>query len=130
VIKTVPEMMFIIIAIFSIIALILIAQHTRPSYCSTDMNTTSSAVMSNLKKCIDICWKKHDFGSDPTLEDCYLITLSTTDFPIKKSQLDILENVKVNWDYDLVPSQEYKILVRYSYSAQKIELFDNSLFNP
>ena len=77
----------------------------------------------NLNKCVELCWKRHNFGEDTTVDDCYSITIWINDRPIEKDELEKLsENVKVYWNDDLEPKFNYNIKIRYNYTGKEISL--------
>lgn len=121
--KLVVQIIFIIIPIVVIIFFILLTWEHAPIYCYTNLNGTANAVISNLNTCINECWKKHDFGSDIIIDDCYIINVWIQDRIITNSEIEKLnKNVKIYWENQLDPKTEYVIKIRYNYTGNEISL--------
>ena len=120
-IKLVPEMMYIVIPISMIIILIYLAWQQVQVECHTDLNATSDVVLLNLKKCIENCWKKHGFGEDREIDDCYLIDVYIQDRDLTRDDFIFLDFVMVDFDV-LEPLSEHKVKIRYDGTERIIKL--------
>lgn len=125
VIKTVPGMIFIIISILVIITLIYLASQQNPEYCFTDLNATSDVILLNVKNCVNICWKRHDFGNDIETEDCYLMDVFIQDKDLITEDFEKYfprnSFVKIYFD-DLKSLSQQKIKIRYNATGKEISL--------
>lgn len=119
--KLVPEMMYIVIPILALIIFVYLSWQHVPVECHTDLNSTSDVVLLNLKRCIDNCWKKHDFGLDGETEDCYIISLFIQDKSIVGNNFSDRDYVNVYFD-SLEPSIEHMIKIRYNATGKEISL--------
>jgi len=119
--KLAVNMMLIVIPIVAILFFILLSwQHISP-HCWTELNASKDTILNSLKKCVNICWSKHDFGSDPTTDDCYVIDLFIKDRSISEKELNNLgNNVKSYLNPVLQKETQYKIKIRYDYSKNEI----------
>lgn len=115
------ELMYIVIPILAIIVFIYLSWQHVPVECHTDLNSTSDVVLSNLGRCIDNCWKKHDFGVDREVEDCYIINLLIQDKRIVANDFSNRNYVKVYFD-SLEPSIYHTIKIRYDPVEKEISL--------
>jgi hypothetical protein len=116
-------MIFIIIPIVAMtFFFLLVWQHTTV-YCNEDLNGTADRILKAMKKCIDDCWSRHDFGSDMSMDDCYIVNLWIQDQPIINSDIEGLnENVKIYWEDQLNIKTEYTVKIRYNYTGNEISL--------
>jgi len=120
--KIVPEMMYIVIPILAIVIFIYLSWQHVSVECHTDLNSTSDIVLVNLKRCIDNCWKKHDFGTDREVEDCYVMNLLIQgDKNIIGNDFSDRNYVRVYFD-SLEPSIYYTIKIRYNPTGKEISL--------
>ena len=117
--RLVTEMMYIVIPILAVIIFIYLSWQHTPIECHTDLNSTSSIVLENLKRCIDNCWERHDFGSDRETEDCYVINLFIQNKDITKNDFSDRNYVKLYSD-SLEHSREQTIKIRYNATAKEI----------
>jgi len=115
------EMLYIVIPILAIIIFIYLSWQHVPVECNTDLNSTSDVVLVNLKRCIENCWKKHDFGADIETEDCYMINLFIRDKRITQNDFSDHNYVKLYFD-SLEPSISYTIKIRYNATGKEISL--------
>jgi hypothetical protein len=113
--------MYIVIPILAIIVFIYLSWQHVPVECHTDLNSTSDVVLSNLGRCIDNCWKKHDFGVDREVEDCYIINLLIQDKRIVANDFSNRNYVKVYFD-SLEPKIYHTIKIRYNPVGKEISL--------
>lgn len=120
-IKLIPEMMYIVIAIAFIILVIFLSWQHVPKQCHTDLNSTSDVVLLNLERCIDNCWKKHDFGRDLENDDCYVINVFVRDRSLTEDDFTNKNYVRINFD-SLERLSEHKLKVRYNAIDKEINL--------
>jgi hypothetical protein len=114
-------MIYIVIPILAVIVFIYLSWQHVSVECHTDLNSTSDLVLSNLERCIDNCWKKHDFGSDREVEDCYTINLFIQDKRIAGNDFSNRNYVKVYFD-SLEPKIYHTIKIRYNPVGKEISL--------
>ena len=95
-----------------IIILVYLAWQQVQVECHTDLNSTYDVVLLNLNKCINNCWKKHDFGRDLETDDCYLIDVYIQDRGLKKDDFTPLDYVRIDFD-ELEPLFKHKVKIRY-----------------
>ncbi|MBU5688598.1 MAG: glucosaminidase domain-containing protein, partial [Candidatus Aenigmarchaeota archaeon] len=88
--------------------------------CWENLNGTKSDILKELKKCGDICWSKHDFGKDTISDDCYTVTIFSTDQNIGKEDIESLEKFFVSYIETLNSKKPYNIKIRYESNTKKI----------
>jgi len=120
-IKLVPEMMYIIIPIAAILLFIYLAWQQVQVECHTDLNSTSDVVLLNLNRCVENCWKKHGFGDDLEVDDCYSIYVFIQDKELTKDDFIRLDYLMVDFDV-LEPLSEHKVKIRYDGTERIIKL--------
>jgi len=121
IIRAVPGMFHLIVAIAVIVIfMILMWQHV-PQKCYEELNGTSVRVKDNLEKCADMCWRRHNFGSDLENDDCYVIDVFVQDFDIVKQDFES-EFIQVYFD-KIEKEKLYKIKIRYNATGPEISLF-------
>ena len=89
--------------------------------CHTDLNSTSDTVLLNLNRCIENCWKKHDFGRDLVTDDCYLIDVYIQDKELTRDDFTRLDYVNVTFNV-LEPFSKHKVKIRYDGEERIINL--------
>ncbi len=120
VIRAVPGLFYIIIAVATIIIFIMLMWQHVPQKCYEELNGTSVRVTDNLEKCADMCWRKHDFGSDLENDDCYIINVFVQDGNISKQDF---ENEFIQVYFDKIEKEKlYKIKIRYNATGPEISL--------
>jgi len=120
VIRAVPGLFYIIIAVATIIIFMMLMWQHVPQKCYEELNGTSVRVIDNLEKCADMCWRKHDFGSDLENDDCYIINVFVQDDNISKQDF---ENDDLHVYFDQIESgKQYKIKIRYNATGPEISL--------
>lgn len=120
-VKLVPEMMYIVIPIVMIIILVYLAWQQVQVECHTDLNASSDVVLLNLNKCIENCWRKHDFGRDLITDDCYLINIYIQDKELTKEDFTPLDYLRIDFDV-LEPFFKHKVKIRYDGDERIINL--------
>jgi len=120
-IKLVPEMMYIVIPIAMIIILVYLAWQPVQVECHTDLNSTYDVVLLNLNKCIENCWRKHDFGRDLETDDCYLIDVYIQDRNLTRDDFTPSDYVSIDFD-SLEPLSKHKVKIRYDGEERIINL--------
>ena len=110
-----------IITTIGITFFIYLAWQQVPVECHTDLNSTADVVLLNLNKCVENCWKKHGFGNDLDVDDCYLIDVFIQDKELKKDDFTKLDYIKVDFD-SLEPLFKHKVKIRYSGNERIISL--------
>ena len=120
IIRAVPGLFYIIIAVATIIIFMMLMWQHVPQKCYEELNGTSVRVTDNLEKCADMCWRKHDFGSDLENDDCYIINVFVQDGNISKQDF---ENDNLHVYFDRIESgKQYKIKIRYNATGPEISL--------
>ena len=120
VIRAVPGMFHLIVAIAVIVIfMILMWQHV-PQKCYEELNGTSVRVEDNLEKCADMCWRRHNFGSDLENDDCYIIDVFVQDSDILKQDFES-EFIQVYFD-KIEKEKLYKIKIRYNATGPEISI--------
>ncbi|MFN6992373.1 MAG: hypothetical protein ACK4MM_06590, partial [Fervidobacterium sp.] len=115
--KIVVNTMLIVIPIAAVLFFIYLSWQNVPVKCWEDLNGSKNAIIGSLKKCVDKCWSKHDFGSEPVIEDCFTISLWSNDREISKKDIESLgNNVKSYLDPVLLERTKYRIKIRYNYT--------------
>ena len=120
-IKLVPEMMYIIIPVAMTIVLVYLAWQQVQVECHTDLNSSYDAVLVNMKKCIEECWKKHDYGGDLKTDDCYLIDVYIQDKELMEDDFPPFDYLRIDFDV-LEPFSGHKVKIRYDGDERKIIL--------
>lgn len=114
-------MIYIVIPILVVIVFIYLSWQHVSVECHTDLNSTRDVVLLNLEKCIDNCWKKHDFGSDREVEDCYIMNLFIQDKHIVANDFSNRNYVQASFD-SLEPYMNHTIKIRYDSAKKGIDL--------
>lgn len=104
-----------------IIILVYLAWQQVQVECHTDLNSTHDVVLLNLNKCIENCWRKHDFGRDLETDDCYLIDVFIQDKNLTENDFTPLDYVNVTFNV-LEPLFEHKVKIRYDGNGRIISL--------
>lgn len=121
--KIVADMMLIVIPIAAILLFISIAWKQVPNRCWENLNGSKEGILISLRKCINNCWSKHDFGAEPIIDDCYSISMWIEDKDITKKDLEGIEKyVKSYLEGDLIKKTQYNIKIRYNYTGSEISL--------
>jgi len=120
-IKLVPEMMYIVIPVVMIIILVYLAWQQVQVKCHTDLDSTSDTVLLNLNKCIENCWRKHDFGRDLETDDCYLIDVHIKDKELTRDDFTPFDYLRIDFDV-LEPFSKHKVKIRYDGKERVINL--------
>ena len=115
------EMLYIVIPILAITIFIYLSWQHVSVECHTDLNSTSDVVLVNLKRCVENCWKKHDFGADREVEDCYIMNVFIKDKRIEGKDFFDHDYVKVYFG-SLEPLRYHTIKIRYNATGGEISL--------
>ena len=122
-IKTAYKLFFIIIPILGVSLLIMFAKNQIPDSCFDDLEGNRDIILNNLKKCADVCWKKHDFGNDKFNEDCYVIKITPNPGKISEEDLNSFYPDAVSEvGFDLEEGITYRLLMRYDGSKPEIRI--------
>lgn len=125
--KNVVGLLLIVVPIFTVIVLITISWQTVPKICYLDQNTASELIVQNLVTCSNLCWSKHNSGSDSIVDDCFVIKAISTDKGIEQD----LEKVKrdfVDIKFKKIDAnKQYQIKVRYDGYERKVLLFSEEV---
>ncbi len=114
-------MMLIAITIAAVLFFISLSWKSIPVDCWEDLNGSKNAILNSLKKCVDKCWSKHDFGAEPVIDDCYVVNLWINDRTISETDLSNLEkNVRSYLGYNLLKETKYSVKIRYNYTGNEI----------
>jgi hypothetical protein len=122
--RMLTSLIFIIVPIVAIIVYISISWQSFPKECKTILGGNSFSVLGNLKVCVDNCWSKHDFGKDLYSDDCYVISINSTDSLDKDKMEKFLgkpSNTKVYFEF-LEKNVEHKVKIRYNSTGKEISL--------
>lgn len=123
--KVVINTILIVIPIAAILFFIYLSWQNVSTICWEDLNGSKDAILNSLRKCINNCWKKHDFGSEPVIEDCYVIKLWSNDRPISSEDIQKLDiYVKSYLNFVLLEKTSYKIKIRYNYTGNEISVIN------
>lgn len=120
--RMVTELMFILIPIATVLIFIKLGWLQMSVSCPRSLNSTADVVISNLYKCIDECWKKHDFGSDLESEDCYVIDVFVQDRDVAPEELSRRNYVRTYF-YGLWAGVECRVKIRYNATGREISVF-------
>ena len=118
-VKLIPEVLYFLIALALIVVIIGMSWESMENRCVTTLNATHDLVVLNLERCIENCWRKHDYGRDLNVEDCYLVTLFIQDEPLNSEDLLKKEYTLPEFD-SLDELRVHKLLIRYEPSLKKI----------
>jgi hypothetical protein len=122
--KLLTFLIFIIVPIAAMIVYISISGQIFPKECKLDLRGKASHILSSLKVCVDNCWSKHDFGNDIYSDDCYVVSINSTNSLSKNTMEKFLNrpaNVKAYFD-ELESGRKYRLKIRYNSSAPEISI--------
>jgi hypothetical protein len=122
--KLLTSLLFIVVAIAAIIVYISISWQSFPKECKTLLVGNSYSVLGSLKACVDNCWSKHDFGGDVYSDDCYVVSINSTNTLSRdrmEGYLNKPANTKVYFE-SLEKNVEHKIKIRYNSTGKEISL--------
>jgi len=116
-------MLLILISLAAIIFFISLSWKVQPKRCWTYLNGSKDDILFSLKSCIENCWSRHEFGKEPTTDDCYIITLFSTDKEIEKNDIESLDKpIAKSYLDTLLANTPYRIKVRYNYTGSEISI--------
>ena len=93
---------------------------TAPQECYTEINGTYDRVITNVQKCADLCWRKHDYGKDLDNDDCFVVNVYSENGNVTKTDL---ENEYIKCYFDVVEQgKSYRLKIRYDASVPEISL--------
>lgn len=122
--KLLTSLIFIVVAIAATIIYVSISWQSSTKECKTVLWGSSYSVLGGLKNCVENCWSKHNFGGDVYNDDCYVISINSTN-PLSKGSIEKISekslSVKVYFD-SLAEKVEYKVKVRYNSTGKEISL--------
>lgn len=116
------KLMFLLIGLAAITIFVVIMWQTVPSYCDEEINGTYTRVITNIQKCADQCWRKHDYGTDLENDDCFILSVYSEDENILKQDL---ENEYINLYFNVIEAGKiYRLKIRYDASVPNIVIME------
>lgn len=128
--KNIVGLFLIIIPIITALILIVISWQTVPKRCYLDQRAEADLIMENLVSCSNLCWAKHNAGSDSIVDDCFVVKVFSTDRDITSQDLEGLETkrdfVKIYFG-EIKIDKQYQVKVRYDGFNKEIALFGEEI---
>jgi hypothetical protein len=119
--KMLTYMIFILIPIVAMIVYISISSQF-VSECKSEIVGSKISVIGSLRSCVKSCWSKHNFGQDIFSDDCFLVTVNSSNTLTRKEMESFFGDMtKVYFD-SIEPGSIYKIKIRYNSTGKEISL--------
>ena len=117
--KSLSYIMLLLVSLAALIIYVSLVQTERE--CVTSLQGNKLKILGNLKRCVDACWRKSDFGNSPYSEDCYVMTINSSSTITANDVKKFIPNCEPEFSL-LEENVEHKIKIRYDASTKKIRL--------